>query len=107
MFNEKLEIKEEEKEKFIENPIQLHPELTLQNEDIEDEVSPTDWPKDTICWKQRDSFPSFHLNPEARLLLIFMLDKKENPDYKAFRLKASSQLLEKYKIKYGTKSALA
>lgn len=83
---------------LLEKPIQLNSDLCLQKEDIEDMVAHTDLPRETLLWKVKSGFPTYHLNPSTRLLVIY----GEN-ELLSFQLKEDSILLKKYMDKYGNR----
>ena len=80
---------------FLENPIDLSEDLVLTNDDIESLVSHDEVPKETLVWKYKEGFPTYHLNPDSRLLVIYF---ETGP--KLFRLNKDSRLINKYIEKY-------
>ena len=81
--------------------IQLNHDMVLEEKDIESRVPVEELPRETIAWKAKEGFPSYHLNPETRLLIVFLPEGT-----KAFRLSEDSHLLRKYMEKYMQKHVL-
>ena len=98
MKGEESKFQPEVSSKYLEQPIALHPDMTLTEEDIESRVPFGEVPHDTLVWKSREGFPTYHLNPATRLLIVYL---ESGP--LVFKLKEDSELLRKYIEKYGSR----
>ncbi len=77
-------------------PITLHPELVLTNEDVEESLTTAAVGGTTMRWMSKPGYPSYSLNPSTRLLVISL-----EGGTKVFRLKELSPLITGFKEKYG------
>ncbi len=90
------------KENILDREVPLNnPEtgLVLKNDDIES-VHPLDkLPKETLGWKAKEGFPTYHFNPETRLLIIYPSEELGN-EVQAYILKEDSEFIKAYSKRY-------
>lgn len=88
------------RQSFIAAPINLHETLTLTNDDIEGDFPQSEWSTGTLAWKTKFGFPTYHLDVNARTLIVMDI---ENSNIFGFRLKEDSPLLAGYINRYESK----